>query len=55
MKPTVSLTSKLRSAGVDAFRYVLDHPLVMIAEGESVIEYKSPRDVLTDTYDHSCY
>jgi hypothetical protein len=28
---------------------------VCSAEGESVIKYKSPLNVLTDTYDHSCY
>ena len=31
-----------------------DYP-AMLAEGESVIKYKSPLNVLTDTYDHSCY
>ena len=27
----------------------------LLAQGESVIKYKSPLNVLTDTYDHSCY
>ena len=26
-----------------------------LAEGGSVVKYKSPLNVLTDTYDHSCY
>jgi DnaJ-class molecular chaperone len=30
-----------------------DHP--QVAEGESIIKYKSPLNVLTATYDHSCY
>jgi hypothetical protein len=29
--------------------------LAQLAEGESVIKYKSPPNVLTDTHDHSCY
>jgi hypothetical protein len=26
-----------------------------LARGESVIKYKSPLNVLKDTYDHNCY
>ena len=28
---------------------------VALAEGESVIKYKSPLNVVTYTYDHICY
>jgi hypothetical protein len=33
----------------------LGQPRQRLAEGEPVIKYKSPLNVLKDTYDHSCY
>ena len=50
----------LHGARLDAGQLALHqrHELLLLldlAEGESVIKYKFPLNVLKDTYDHSCH